>query len=79
MKNVEFTITINAPDIKARFRHQTILKEFDRLKSGEIMELINDHDPKPLHYQFMMERSDLFIWEYLKEGPLTWKVAIGKK
>ena len=33
------------------------------------MELINDHDPKPLYYQFMMERTDEFTWEYLEEGP----------
>jgi uncharacterized protein (DUF2249 family) len=43
------------------------------------MELINDHDPKPLRYQFMMELPDRFEWDYLEEGPEVWRVSIGKK
>lgn len=43
------------------------------------MMIVNDHDPKPLLYQFMMERPEQFSWEYLEEGPETWKVAINKK
>lgn len=42
------------------------------------MELINDHDPRPLHYQFMIEREGEFEWEYLEEGPEVWRVAITK-
>lgn len=43
------------------------------------MELINDHDPKPLHYQFLAERADRFEWEYIEQGPEVWRVAISKK
>jgi uncharacterized protein (DUF2249 family) len=43
------------------------------------MQIVNDHDPRPLQYQFMMERSEQFTWEYLEEGPEVWKVSIGKK
>lgn len=78
-KQQQFTIKINAPEIEARFRHPRILEAFDELKPGEFMELSNDHDPKPLHYQFMMEREGIFSWEYLQEGPQEWKVSIGKK
>ena len=42
------------------------------------MELTNDHDPKPLYYQFLMERENQFTWEYVEEGPDLWKVVIGK-
>ncbi|MBU9722078.1 MULTISPECIES: DUF2249 domain-containing protein [Bacillaceae] len=70
---------IYAPDIEPRFRHPQILETFDTLKSGEVLELTNDHDPRPLHYQFMMEREGQFEWKYLVEGPDQWKVAIGKK
>jgi uncharacterized protein (DUF2249 family) len=52
---------------------------FDSLKPGEVMVLTNDHDPRSLHYQFMIERENQFTWEYLDEGPEIWRVAIDKK
>ncbi|HLQ71135.1 MAG TPA: DUF2249 domain-containing protein [Bacillota bacterium] len=79
MDNIDYAIRITAPDIEAKYRHQEIMKAFDDLKSGEFMELTNDHDPKPLHYQFMMEREGAFQWEYTEEGPSWWRVSIGKK
>lgn len=51
--------------------------EFKR--AGQKMELINDHDPKPLHYQFLAEMPDKFEWEYLENGPEVWRVSITKK
>ena len=33
-------------------RHPMIFEWFDRLQSGESFLLVNDHDPKPLYYQF---------------------------
>lgn len=75
----EFAAKIYAPEIEAKNRHPFILQTFDELKSGEVLELTNDHDPRPLHYQFMMERENQFTWEYLEEGPDKWRVAIGKK
>lgn len=56
-----------------------IFKAFEELTLGETMELINDHDPRPLHYQFIMELPETFEWEYLEEGPEVWRVAITKK
>ncbi|TXL65747.1 DUF2249 domain-containing protein [Cerasibacillus terrae] len=79
MENVEYAVKIHAPNIEPRFRHQHIFDEFDGMTSGQFMELSNDHDPKPLHYQFMMERKDQFSWEYLEDGPTLWRIAIGKK
>ena len=40
--------------------------------------LMNDHDPKPLYYQFQAELGEPFQWEYLESGPEVWKVRIGK-
>lgn len=74
-----FAKTVMVPDYPPREKHPTIFNTFDSLNSGEVMQLINDHDPKPLYYQFMMERTDQFTWEYLEEGPEQWKVAIAKK
>jgi uncharacterized protein (DUF2249 family) len=77
-KSYTFTAEVFAPEIEPRYRHPKIFETFDGLKSGEVMALVNDHDPRPLQYQFMMEREGEFTWEYLQEGPDLWKVAIGK-
>lgn len=77
--DIQFKEKIFAPDIEPRVRHKQIFEIFDRLSSGEFLELTNDHDPKPLYYQFMIERDGEFSWEYLQEGPDLWRVAIGKK
>ncbi len=73
-----FNVIINVPDYAPRDKHPTIFNNFDSLKKGEFMQIVNDHDPRPLQYQFMMERAESFSWEYLEEGPETWRVAIGK-
>lgn len=77
MKN--FTAEVIAPDYPPKEKHRKIISTFDSLQPGEFMLLVNDHDPKPLRYQFMIERTDTFTWEYLEEGPELWRVAIGKK
>lgn len=56
----------------------TSFTTFQGLKSGEKMELINDHDPKPLYYQMSAEMAGQFEWEYLEEGPEVWRVSIKK-
>lgn len=59
-------------------RHTKIFEVWENLASGENMRIINDHDPKPLHYQFDAELTDQYSWEYLQEGPKDWEVRIGK-
>lgn len=59
-------------------RHPMIFEWFDRLQQGEAFILVNDHDPKPLYYQFQAERSGTFAWEYIESGPETWRVRIGR-
>jgi uncharacterized protein (DUF2249 family) len=36
-------------------RHEKIFQLWDSLKAGETLKIINDHDPKPLWYQFEVE------------------------
>lgn len=74
-----FTARVDAREYAPKDKHPTIINTFNNLKSGEKMELVNDHDPRPLHYQFIMEMPDKFIWEYLEQGPDVWRVAIEKK
>lgn len=60
-------------------KHSTIFKTYNELDGGEAFIIVNDHDPKPLKFQFVAEHGeDKFSWEYLEEGPRVWKVRIGK-
>lgn len=59
-------------------RHRMIFATFGQLAPGEAMELVNDHDPRPLHYQFEIQMPGLYSWNYLEEGPHVWRVAIGR-
>lgn len=70
---------IDVRTIQPRDRHPLIFNTFDNLKVGESFELVNDHAPRPLYYEFLHERTDLFEWDYLEEGPETWRVRITRK
>jgi uncharacterized protein (DUF2249 family)/iron-sulfur cluster repair protein YtfE (RIC family) len=59
-------------------RHELIFQKWDALKPGETLKIINDHDPKPLRYQFEVEYKGQFEWEYEQSGPKDWKVNIKK-
>ena len=69
---------IDVRTIAPRERHPLIFSTFKALKGGMAMELVNDHDPKPLYYQFQAEMPGTFSWDYLEQGPDTWRVAIAK-
>lgn len=71
--------TIDVRTIIPRERHPLLFQTFDNLAAGESFELVNDHDPKPLYYQFMAERPGELGWEYLEEGPETWRVVLTKQ
>lgn len=62
--------------IAPRHRHEIIFDVFDNLPEGQGFELVNDHAPMPLYYQFLHERTDKFTWTYLEEGPEVWRVLI---
>ncbi len=59
-------------------RHSTIFGKWQNLGTGQSFVLINDHDPKPLYYQFDAEHKGKFTWDYLESGPSVWRVKIGK-
>jgi uncharacterized protein (DUF2249 family)/hemerythrin-like domain-containing protein len=59
-------------------RHRLIFQTFDSLKPGGAFVLVNDHDPKPLYYQFAAEYSGRFDWTYLEQGPEAWRVRVGR-
>lgn len=69
---------IDVRDMVPRERHPLIFTTFEALLPGQSFLLINDHDPKPLFYQFSIERPGQFSWTYQEQGPETWRVEIEK-
>lgn len=72
------TSTLDVRQMPPRERHPTIFATFEALGPGEGFELLNDHDPAPLRYQFEAEVPGGFTWEYLEKGPEDWRVRIGR-
>ena len=72
----------NILDVRAmqpKDRHSKIFGTFKELKPGEFFILMNDHEPKPLLYQFQAEHHGEFDWWPLETGPQVWRVTIAKR
>lgn len=59
-------------------RHELIFDSYHQLAPGTGFELVNDHDPKPLYYQFDAQFAGEFTWDYLEQGPEIWRVRIAR-
>ena len=76
MANAEQELDVRSePPVR---RHDLIFATYENLPVGGAFVLVNDHDPKPLYYQFAAERPGEFSWDYLEQGPEVWKVRIGR-
>lgn len=64
--------------LEPRVKHPTIFRRYDDLAEGESLIIHNDHDPKPLYYQLLGERGNVFTWEYLEQGPVWFRIKIRK-
>lgn len=69
---------LDVRELAPRDRHPAIFGRWESLAPGEGFELVNDHDPLPLFYQFQAEKPGQFTWDYLESGPEVWRVRIGK-
>lgn len=78
-KNENNDIVITIPIIEPKLKHPTIFKVFDSLKPGESLVIHNDHDPKPVYYQLLGERGDVFTWTYLLQGPEWWDIKVTRR
>lgn len=70
--------TIDVRIIPPFDRHSLIFGTFDRLNSGDSFVIVNDHDPRPLSYQFDVRYAGKFTWQYLEQGPDVWRVRISR-
>ena len=75
--------SVAAPDLDVRRvshaqRHGLIFDTYRALRPGTGFVLVNDHDPKPLRYQFRAQYPGEHTWDYLEAGPKVWRVRIGR-
>lgn len=70
--------TIDVRSIIPRQRHLLIFNTFQQLEPTHAFVLVNDHDPKPLYYQFQAEHQGKFGGDYLEKGPDVWRVVISR-
>ncbi|MFO1466381.1 MAG: DUF2249 domain-containing protein [Steroidobacteraceae bacterium] len=73
-----FHATIDVRTIVPHERHALIFSTFASLPAGGALQLVNDHDPRPLRQQFQSNYHGQFSWDYLEQGPATWRVRIGR-
>ena len=66
-------------EVPPRDRHPRIFSFFDSLGVDGGFVLVNDHEPKPLLYQFQNERRGQFEWSPLEEGPEVWRILISRR
>jgi uncharacterized protein (DUF2249 family)/mannose-6-phosphate isomerase-like protein (cupin superfamily) len=57
-------------------RHPLVFEQFDALKIGESLELVNDHDPVPLNRQMDAMRPGQAEWSYVVRGPELFRILI---
>ena len=68
--------TLDLRLISPRDRHALIFARFDALKTGESLQLVSDHAPRPLRDQFEDRAPGQFNWSTLEAGPAQWRIRI---
>lgn len=68
----ELDVRIIAP----REKHPTIHARLNALAPGEMLSIVNDHDPRPLRFELEADYPGQYEWEYVERGPETWRVNI---
>ncbi|MFB6134378.1 MAG: DUF2249 domain-containing protein [Halanaeroarchaeum sp.] len=73
--------TIDLREIAPPDRHEAVYEAFEDLDSGSSLELINDHDPKPLFYEMAAEVPSFDEEGYAVEqrGPQTFVALFPKE
>jgi uncharacterized protein (DUF2249 family) len=59
-------------------QHPAIFRTYDALCVGESFLLVTSHDAQQLHDDFNADHCGGYRWEYLDQGPETWRIRITK-
>ena len=65
--------------VEPKYRFEVIMGAYEELASDQVLELTVDHDPKCMYYTLKATRGDdAFTFDYLENGPETWRVRVRK-
>lgn len=71
--------TLDVRSVEPKDRFELIMGAYDELDDRQSLELTVDHDPKCMYYTLMATRGPTaFVFEYLEDGPETWRVRVRK-
>ena len=73
--------TLDLRDVPPSQRHPMIRDAFADLDSGEALSIVNDHEPKPLFYEFQAEVDsfDADDYEVEQRGPTEFVATLPRK
>ena len=67
---------IDVREISPHIRHTVIIQLFEHLDHRGALQLIADHDPRPLRLQLEAKHGNRCQWTYLEQGPDLWRVRL---
>ena len=67
---------IKVADIDPRHRHAIIFRLFEHLALNDSLQIVVDHDPKPLRLQLEARHGPRCNWSYLEKGPDIWRIRL---
>lgn len=73
--------TVDVREMPPPERHPKIHETFEEMDSGEVLEVVNDHEPKPLFYEMKAEVDsfDADEYEVEREGAQKFVAKFPKK
>lgn len=73
--------TLDVRDVPPAERHPKIHAAFEELAAGEALTIVNDHEPKPLFYEFQaeVERFDSDGYEVERRGENEFRARFPKR
>lgn len=70
---------LDVRSVEPKHRFELIMGAYEALGADQTLELTVDHDPKCMYYTLKATRGDdAFTFEYLEDGPETWRVQVRK-
>jgi uncharacterized protein (DUF2249 family) len=70
-------VQLDIRPVEPRDRFDRIMGAYESLEAHQTLELTVDHDPKCMYYALRATRGDdAFTFEYLEDGPETWRVRV---
>jgi uncharacterized protein (DUF2249 family) len=75
----ESTLALDVRAVEPKDRFDRIMAAYESLAVEQALLLTVDHDPKCMYYTLRATRGDdAFAFEYLEDGPETWRVRVTK-